>query len=80
MNTKRNENGVILVIDDSPTNLSLLFTTLGKAGYQVLSAKDGESGIEQAIRMKPDIILLDVLMHGIDGFETCRRLKSNSAH
>jgi two-component system sensor histidine kinase/response regulator len=79
MNTKRNENGVILVIDDSPTNLSLLFTTLGKAGYQVLSAKDGESGIEQAIRMKPDIILLDVLMHGIDGFETCRRLKSNQA-
>lgn len=73
---KRASKGVILVIDDSLTNLNFLFNTLSKDGFQVLSAGDGESGIEQAIRMKPDIILLDVLMPGIDGFETCRRLKA----
>ena len=43
--------GVILVIDDSPTNLKFLFNTLSKEGFQVLSAEDGKSGIEQAIRM-----------------------------
>lgn len=71
--------GIILVVDDSPTNLKFLFNTLSKDGFQVLSAEDGESGIEQAIRMQPDIILLDVLMPGIDGFETCRRLKAHEA-
>lgn len=71
--------GIILIIDDSPTNLKFLFSVLGKAGFQVLLARNGETGIEQAIEMKPDIILLDILMYGIDGFETCRRLKANSA-
>jgi two-component system sensor histidine kinase/response regulator len=77
MNMEGNPKGVILVIDDSPINLKLLFTTLSKAGFQVVSAQDGESGIEQAIQIKPDIILLDVLMYGIDGFETCQRLKTH---
>ncbi len=71
--------GIILVIDDSPTNLKFLFSVLGKAGFQVLLARNGETGIEQAIEMKPDIILLDILMYGIDGFETCRRLKADAA-
>jgi signal transduction histidine kinase len=71
--------GIILIIDDSPTNLKFLFSVLGKAGFQVLLARNGETGIEQAIEMKPDIILLDILMYGIDGFETCRRLKANNA-
>ncbi len=79
MDTENNVKGVVLVIDDSPTNLKLLFTTLSKAGFQVVSARDGESGVEQAIHMKPDIILLDILMPGIDGFETCRRLKTHKA-
>jgi len=79
LSTESRSKGVILVIDDSPTNLKLLFNTLSKDGFQVLSARDGESGLEQAVRMKPDIILLDVLMYGIDGFETCRRLKVHKA-
>lgn len=70
--------GFILIIDDSLTNLKLLTMTLGKAGFQVHSARDGETGIVQAGQLKPDVILLDVLMEGIDGFETCRRLKANA--
>ena len=76
MNMEDHSKGVILVIDDSSTNLKLLDTTLSKAGFQVILAKDGEIGVEQAIQTKPDIVLLDVLMYGIDGFETCRRLKA----
>ncbi len=76
--THEPSEGIILVIDDSPTNLKLLFSVLGKAGFQVLLARNGETGIEQAIEMKPDIILLDILMYGIDGFETCRRLKADA--
>jgi two-component system, sensor histidine kinase and response regulator len=68
--------GVILIIDDSPTNLRLLLMTLSKAGFKVISAEDGELGIKQAIQAKPDLILLDVLMYGIDGIETCQRLKA----
>jgi len=77
--TRGPSEGIILVIDDSPTNLKFLFSVLGKAGFQVLLARNGEAGIEQAIEMKPDIILLDILMYGIDGFETCRRLKADTA-
>ncbi|MDD5632715.1 MAG: response regulator transcription factor, partial [Methylococcales bacterium] len=54
-----------------------LSDTLSEAGYRVLVATDGQSALEQIAYLKPDIILLDVLMPGIDGFETCNRLKSN---
>jgi CheY-like chemotaxis protein/predicted transcriptional regulator len=66
----------ILVIDDNPTNLSLLVDTLTKKGYKILAAEDGESALEILDHTRPDLILLDVLMPGIDGFETCRRLKA----
>jgi two-component system, NtrC family, sensor kinase len=68
----------ILIIDDNPTNLEVLYTALDQAGYKVLVEMDGQSGIEAVQRHSPDLILLDVMMPGIDGFETCRRLKSNS--
>jgi PAS domain S-box-containing protein len=74
---KSEPNGVILVVDDTPTNLEVLFDLLGNSGFRVLIAEDGESAIEKAHYAQPDLILLDVLMPGMDGFETCRRLKSS---
>jgi len=71
-------NGIVMIVDDTPGNLALLSDTLSEAGYRVLVATDGLSALEQIAYLKPDIILLDVLMPGIDGFETCRRLKSES--
>ncbi|MCJ8282397.1 MAG: hybrid sensor histidine kinase/response regulator [Rivularia sp. ALOHA_DT_140] len=68
----------ILLVDDNPTNLKVLFEAIGGYGWKALMATDGESAIEQAEYAKPDLILLDVMMPGIDGFETCRRLKENS--
>ena len=68
----------ILLVDDNPNNLKVLFEAIQGHGWKALMATDGESAIEQAEYAKPDLILLDVMMPGIDGFETCRRLKSNS--
>ncbi|HEY9839735.1 MAG TPA: diguanylate cyclase, partial [Candidatus Obscuribacterales bacterium] len=68
----------LLLIDDKPTNLDVLSQVLVKEGYRVLSKKSGLSGIEQAGRSLPDLILLDVMMPGMDGYETCRRLKADA--
>ena len=65
----------ILVVDDTPTNVKLLMEMLGREGVRVLVAREGESALEQARYALPTLILLDVMMPGIDGFETCRRLK-----
>ncbi|MEL7035648.1 MAG: response regulator [Cyanobacteria bacterium J06592_8] len=65
----------ILVIDDNPTNLAVAVNSLEERGFSVLIARDGNTGIKRAKFACPDIILLDVLMPGIDGFETCRQLK-----
>ncbi|MBW4642116.1 MAG: response regulator [Goleter apudmare HA4340-LM2] len=69
--------GFILIVDDNPTNLSVLSEVLSNAGYKFRVAVNGESAILQAERNQPQLILLDVEMPGIDGFETCRRLKAN---
>ncbi|MBD2454607.1 response regulator [Nostoc sp. FACHB-87] len=74
-----NKSGVILIVDDTPINLEMLFDFLGTAGFTVLIAEDGESAIAIAEYGKPDLILLDILMPGIDGFETCRRLKAQES-
>ncbi len=71
------ENGTVLIVDDTPGNLALLSDTLSEAQYRVLVATDGSSALEQIQYIKPDIILLDVMMPGIDGFETCSRLKAD---
>ncbi len=71
-------NGVILVVDDNPTNLSVLSIALKAAGYKIRVAMDGESAIEQVQEDAPELILLDVQMPGIDGFETCKKLKKSS--
>lgn len=69
----------ILVVDDTPTNVNLLLEYLGQQGFKVLVAIDGESAIEQAEFAEPDLILLDVIMPGINGFDTCKLLKKNAA-
>lgn len=71
-------NGTVMIVDDTPGNLALLSDTLSEAGYRVLVATDGLAALEQIDYFKPDIILMDVVMPGIDGFETCRRLKANA--
>ena len=68
---------IVMIVDDTPGNLALLSDTLSESGYRVLVATDGLSAIEQISYLKPDIILLDVIMPGIDGFETCKRLKAD---
>jgi CheY-like chemotaxis protein len=65
----------VLMVDDTPANLGVLYEVLSEAGYSVLVAEDGESALERAAYAQPDLILLDVMMPGIDGFETCRPLK-----
>ncbi|MBE9040113.1 response regulator [Oscillatoriales cyanobacterium LEGE 11467] len=71
------KDNVILVVDDTPTNLEVLSSALTDENYQVAVAIDGESAIEQIKYKPPDLILMDVMMPGIDGFETCTRLKSD---
>lgn len=78
-NLETNDGSVILLVDDNPTNLGILVTSLSESGYKVRVAQDGESAIAQIPYAKPDLILLDVMMPGIDGFETCRRLKLDPA-
>lgn len=68
----------ILIVDDNPTNIQVLFDVLNEVGYQVGIAKSGEAAFQRLQFFQPDLILLDVMMPGIDGFEVCRRLKSDS--
>lgn len=71
------EQSVLLVVDDSPTNTQVLSELLERAGFKVLVARNGESALQQVVHCSPDLILLDVMMPKIDGFETCRRLQSD---
>ncbi|WP_374703972.1 response regulator [Nostoc sp. CENA543] len=69
----------ILLVDDNPNNLKVLSEAIQGCGWKALMATDGESAIAQAEYAHPDLILLDVMMPGIDGFETCQRLKSHTS-
>jgi len=75
--TSQSSEQTILIIDDNPTNLGVLAGYLEDFGFTTLVARDGESGIDKAEYAQPDVILLDVMMPGINGFEACRRLKEN---
>jgi signal transduction histidine kinase len=72
------EKATILIVDDNQNNLKVLCDAIADSGWEILVAIDGESAVEQAEYAQPDLILLDVMMSGIDGFETCEKLKSNS--
>ena len=66
----------ILVVDDSATNLQVLVRTLSGSGHRILAARDGATALDIARKARPDLILLDVMMPGLDGFEVCRQLKA----
>ncbi len=67
----------LLIVDDTPANLGVLVETLSAAGYRLMVAEDGEEALAQTHQTVPDLILLDVMMPTLDGFETCRRLKAD---
>jgi serine phosphatase RsbU (regulator of sigma subunit) len=67
----------ILVVDDTATNLQVLVRTLERTGHRILAAKDGPTALEIARRAQPDLMLLDVMMPGMDGFEVCKVLKAD---
>ncbi|HMP84135.1 MAG TPA: response regulator, partial [Verrucomicrobiota bacterium] len=67
----------ILVVDDTPANIQSLAAILKEKGYQISVATNGKQALEVVSRVKPDLILLDVMMPEMDGFETCRRLKAS---
>ena len=69
----------ILLVDDNPTNLQVLTDALEPEGYSILAAPSGEVALKIAARGGPDLILLDVMMAGLNGMETCRRLKEDPA-
>jgi len=74
-----NNPPLILVVDDNETNRDILITRLEKHGYQLLQAADGEEALASVAQHSPDLILLDVEMPKLDGFEVCRRLKNDPA-
>lgn len=68
---------LILIVDDTVTNVDLLTLVLKKQNYKILVADSGKRALEQVRVLPPDLILLDIMMPGMDGFETCRRLKAD---
>ena len=71
------DTSTILIVDDNPTNLNVLFEYLEESGFEVSVAPNGEAALNQLKHNQPDLILLDIMMPGIDGLETCRRLKKD---
>jgi hypothetical protein len=72
----RANNDVVLIVDDVPDNLAVLHDALDESGYTVLVATHGEAALQRAAQARPDIVLLDAMMPGMDGFEVARRLKA----
>lgn len=69
----------ILVVDDSPTERHVLVELLSRAGYQVITAENGEEGVDKAKRELPDLILMDVVMPGLNGYQATRTLTRDEA-
>ena len=70
-------SSTILVVDDSPMNLQVLVRTLNGSGHRILAARTGQSALEIARKVRPDLMLLDVMMPELDGFEVCRAIKAH---
>jgi len=79
VNAVESPRDIVLLVDDSPDSLSFLTEALEETGYSVLIATSGASALSIADRITPDLILLDAVMPGMDGFETCQRLKAHGA-
>jgi twitching motility two-component system response regulator PilH len=69
--------GTILIVDDSPTETHVIKGIVEKGGYAVITAESGEDGIAEATNSKPDLILMDVVMPGLNGFQATRQLSRN---
>ena len=65
----------VLIVDDVPSNLKMLRDVLKPEGYRILVASNGQTALETAAHMLPDIILLDIMMPGMNGYEVCRKIK-----
>jgi CheY-like chemotaxis protein/DNA-binding CsgD family transcriptional regulator len=74
----RANSDVVLIVDDVPDNLAVLHDALDESGYTVLIATSGAQALERAVHARPDIVLLDAMMPGMDGFEVARRLKADA--
>jgi twitching motility two-component system response regulator PilH len=71
------QKGTILVVDDSPTEIHIFKKILEKQGYDIIEAKDGQEGIDKAIQAHPNLIVMDVVMPVLNGFQATRQLKNN---
>jgi CheY-like chemotaxis protein len=67
----------VLFVEDEPDQITMITLRLEKSGYEVVSCSDGETGLKKAVEEKPDLILLDVILPGMDGLEICRLLRAN---
>ena len=76
---QRGDSAVVLIVDDVPDNLAVLHDALDESGYTVLVATHGEAALQAAAQAVPDVVVLDALMPGMDGFEVARRLKASAA-
>ena len=74
----RGNSDVVLIVDDVPDNLSVLHDALDESGYTVLIATSGEAALKRALQALPDVVLLDAMMPGMDGFEVAKRLKAQA--
>lgn len=79
MNDNKKPSDVVLVVDDSPETLRMLTDALDQAGMTVMVALDGSAAMKVVEQITPDVILLDAVMPGLDGFDTCRRLKADAS-
>lgn len=70
-----NKVATVLVVEDTPSEMELMSHYLREAGYQVINASSGKEGLDRAIAQQPDVIVTDVVMPGISGYELCRKLK-----
>lgn len=70
---------IVLIVDDSPETLGFLTDALEQSGFSVLIATSGNAALNVVDRITPDVVLMDAIMPGMDGFDTCRRLKTNPA-
>ena len=77
MKTSEFEKGTVLIVDDQPEDMKVLISSLQECGLTILVARQGEHAIDLAEQFTPGVILLDVRMPGMEGFETCRRLRAH---